>query len=107
MSETMKVEPLMTEPHVAIELKEHQKDAETMAQMNVSRVDQTMEISIQDIGYTISRTEKQGRGPFAPKSVIERKILNGVSGLFRPGRLTAVMGASGAGRCCFSSSVFF
>ena len=56
-----------------------------------------LEISVQDVSYEVDRVVKGGRGPFAKKRVETKQILKDITGSFRPGRLTCVMGASGAG----------
>jgi ATP-binding cassette subfamily G (WHITE) protein 1 len=44
----------------------------------------------------VTATTKDG-----DKKTVEKAILKGVSGVIQPGRLTAVMGSSGAGKTTF------
>jgi ABC-type multidrug transport system ATPase subunit len=62
--------------------------------------DTNVEIVFRDLNYSVFLTEKSKEGsPFSRKKIVKEKpILKQISGLFRPGRLTAVMGASGAGK---------
>ena len=63
------------------------------------RIQQPLEISIQDVRFSVEKLiPTTGKGPFARKETVEKKILDGITGTFKPGRLTAVMGASGAGK---------
>jgi len=62
-----------------------------------------MQIVFKDLRYSVNVSSKETipgkRGPFKTKTVVKEKvILHNVSGYFREGRLTAVMGASGAGK---------
>ncbi|KAJ3411273.1 ATP-binding cassette sub- G member 1 [Chytridiales sp. JEL 0842] len=60
-----------------------------------------MQIVFEDISYSIPITvknEKAGLNPLNKNKKSEKMILKGVTGVFKPGRLTAVMGASGAGK---------
>jgi len=53
-----------------------------------------VQLSYSDIRFSVDvqKTKEQGGG------IEKRQILRGCSGVFQPGRLTAVMGASGAGK---------
>ncbi|KAJ3025449.1 UNVERIFIED_CONTAM: ATP-binding cassette sub- G member 1 [Siphonaria sp. JEL0065] len=60
-----------------------------------------LQVAFKNLTYSvlIPDKEKAKESKFnlkAPK--MSKKLLNGVSGIFQPGRLTAVMGASGAGK---------
>ncbi len=47
-----------------------------------------------DLRYTVQVEERD------TKKTVSRDILKGLNGVVQPGRLTAVMGASGAGKVC-------
>ncbi|KAI8836643.1 hypothetical protein BC829DRAFT_51966 [Chytridium lagenaria] len=55
------------------------------------------QIVFRNLTYTISKTVVEDK----KKVVKERDILKNISGYFRPGRFTAIMGASGAGKTSF------
>ncbi|KAI9354338.1 hypothetical protein DFJ73DRAFT_827456 [Zopfochytrium polystomum] len=63
-----------------------------------------MEVVFRDLCYGVSKKAKITRidpatGRMKTENVMqERRILRNVSGVFRPGRLTAIMGSSGAGK---------
>jgi ABC-type multidrug transport system ATPase subunit len=54
-------------------------------------INELLEISIQDIGYSINIPHK--KSSFARTEYESKQILNGITGTFKSGRLTAVMGA--------------
>ncbi|KAJ3094849.1 hypothetical protein HDU96_001449, partial [Phlyctochytrium bullatum] len=56
-----------------------------------------LEVVYDDLGYEIDLVKTEGR----KKVPFKRSILKNVSGYFRPGRFTAIMGASGAGKTSF------
>ncbi|TPX41263.1 hypothetical protein SeLEV6574_g06180 [Synchytrium endobioticum] len=80
------------ETHVAID---------TKAVPNVAQGSQ-VEIVFRDLAYSIDvpapATVVANQPRFARKLMMSKPILKGVSGVFKPGRLCAVMGASGAGK---------
>ena len=51
---------------------------------------QPMSLAFDDLHYTVKVKTQEGK-------TADRKLLNGISGYVRPGQLTALMGASGAG----------
>jgi hypothetical protein len=51
-----------------------------------------LQIVYQDLKYTVDVKDAK------TKSTVKKDILKGLSGVVQPGRLTAVMGASGAGK---------
>lgn len=53
-----------------------------------------LELAFQNLTYQVKLKSKY-RTPGGPK---EKKILSGITGIFRPGRLAAIMGSSGAGK---------
>ncbi|KAI8621733.1 P-loop containing nucleoside triphosphate hydrolase protein [Chytriomyces sp. MP71] len=55
------------------------------------------QIVFKDLGFSVSITKKEGR----KKITTDKVILKNVTGIFRPRRFTAVMGASGAGKTSF------
>ncbi|TPX37995.1 hypothetical protein SmJEL517_g00239 [Synchytrium microbalum] len=59
-----------------------------------------VQIVFQDLSYSIvvPAPVQTSKGPFAKKEMVTKQILKNVNGAFNPGRLTAVMGASGAGK---------
>jgi ABC-type multidrug transport system fused ATPase/permease subunit len=59
----------------------------------LSHANETSEIIFKDLKYSVTF---KGKGK--KKEIVEKPILKGITGLFRPGRLTAIMGASGAGK---------
>ena len=52
---------------------------------------QPMSLAFDDLHYTVKVKSQEGK-------TIDRKLLNGISGYVKPGQLTALMGASGAGK---------
>ena len=52
---------------------------------------QPMSLAFDDLHYTVKVKTKEGK-------TTDRKLLNGISGYVKPGQLTALMGASGAGK---------
>jgi ABC-type multidrug transport system fused ATPase/permease subunit len=64
------------------------------------RKEDQMELSFTNLRYTvpIHRTTKDQTTGKMVKEVEQKDILKNVSGILRPGRLTAIMGASGAGK---------
>lgn len=58
------------------------------------------DIVFKNLSYSVSVPDKnkQEGGPFAKKAMMKKSILKNVNGVFRSGRLTAIMGASGAGK---------
>jgi ABC-type multidrug transport system fused ATPase/permease subunit len=62
------------------------------------RVQQPLDISIQNIRFSIPISRKEGEFPRRKTVVTDKQILGGITASFKPGRLTAVMGASGAGK---------
>jgi ABC-type glutathione transport system ATPase component len=55
-----------------------------------------MQILYEALKVTASVKDKEGG-----KQLVDKAILKGVSGVIQPGRLTAVMGSSGAGKTTF------
>ncbi|KAJ3192234.1 ATP-binding cassette sub- G member 1 [Irineochytrium annulatum] len=55
------------------------------------------QIIFKDLTYSVLVTKKEKK----EKIVTEKIILNNISGEFKPGRFTAIMGASGAGKTSF------
>lgn len=51
--------------------------------------------------YSIKVHEKQPGSRRGRKTLVNKDILKGLTGVIQPGRLTAVMGASGAGKTTF------
>ncbi|KAI9021804.1 P-loop containing nucleoside triphosphate hydrolase protein [Hyaloraphidium curvatum] len=56
-----------------------------------------VELRFRNLSYSVAATGRRSCHPFRPPAPA-KEILAGVTGAFRPGRLTAVMGASGAGK---------
>jgi hypothetical protein len=56
-----------------------------------------MQIVYKDVNVFVKVTTKVGR----KKVTTQRQILKGISGILQPARMTAVMGASGAGKTSF------
>ena len=52
---------------------------------------QPMSLVFSDLHYTVKVKNQEGQ-------TVDRKLLNGISGYVKPGQLTALMGASGAGK---------
>ena len=52
---------------------------------------QPMSLAFDDLHYTVKVKTQEGK-------TADRKLLNGISGYVKPGQLTALMGASGAGK---------
>ncbi len=50
-----------------------------------------MSLAFDDLHYTVKVKNQEGK-------TVDRKLLNGISGYVKPGQLTALMGASGAGK---------
>lgn len=61
---------------------------------SIVRGGEHLELVFRDLEYTVPLAKKHQKAAGAT----EKKILDEVSGVFRPGRLTAVMGSSGAGK---------
>jgi len=61
---------------------------------SLNRSSEKLELAFRDLTYQVKLKPKY-RTPGAPK---EKKILSGITGIFRPGRLAAIMGSSGAGK---------
>ncbi|TPX35846.1 hypothetical protein SeLEV6574_g08132 [Synchytrium endobioticum] len=61
-----------------------------------------VEIVFRDLAYSIDvpapPTVAASQSSLATKNMMSKPILKGISGVFKPGRLCAVMGASGAGK---------
>jgi ABC-type multidrug transport system ATPase subunit len=57
---------------------------------------EALEIAVQNISYNVKVSKPKEKG--AKAEIIDKKILENITGVFRAGRLTAVMGASGAGK---------
>ncbi|OMH80189.1 ATP-binding cassette sub-family G member 2 [Zancudomyces culisetae] len=60
-------------------------------------------ITFENLSYKVSVVDKQKsatglKSPFSKARRTEKTILNGVTGAFRPGRVTAIMGPSGGGK---------
>lgn len=76
----------------------------------LANLDGQMQMNFRDVSYTIVVADKDAPksrvpNPFAKKPTKEKVILNKVSGIFRPGRMTAIMGASGAGKTSLVSLI--
>ena len=50
-----------------------------------------MSLAFDSLHYTVKVKSQEGK-------TMDRKLLNGISGYVKPGQLTALMGASGAGK---------
>ncbi|KAI8616157.1 ABC-2 type transporter-domain-containing protein [Chytriomyces sp. MP71] len=79
------------------------KTATDAALLRQNMVDERHQLQVifKDLTYTVQIPNKEGKRKFpvlGPVVRVPKKLLNGVSGIFQPGRLTAVMGASGAGK---------
>ncbi|KAI9016894.1 P-loop containing nucleoside triphosphate hydrolase protein [Hyaloraphidium curvatum] len=62
-----------------------------------------VEVRFSDLSYTVDVPDKEAKkpkfpNPFARTPLLPKRILDSVSGIFEPGKLTAIMGASGAGK---------
>jgi ABC-type multidrug transport system ATPase subunit len=60
-----------------------------------------LDIQIQTLSYSIKVATPGKTGdnkPWSTKQITEKPILQNISGTFKAGRLTAIMGASGAGK---------
>ncbi|KAJ3106042.1 ATP-binding cassette sub- G member 1 [Phlyctochytrium bullatum] len=73
------------------------EDASLLKSKEVLNPESACEIVYRDLTYTITKIEKKE----GKKAVNEKAILKNISGIFRPGRFTAIMGASGAGKTSF------
>jgi ABC-type multidrug transport system fused ATPase/permease subunit len=64
---------------------------------------QQAQVVFEDCGYAIPVpvSVKDKKESLGKKSVSKKEILKDITGTFRPGRLIAVMGASGAGKTSF------
>ncbi|TPX54723.1 hypothetical protein PhCBS80983_g05801 [Powellomyces hirtus] len=71
-----------------------------MSRQGSSAVASSHQVAFDDIRFSINvpDTSVKKAHPFASQAQKEKVILNNVSGVFRAGHLTAVMGASGAGK---------
>lgn len=63
-------------------------------------MEQQLGITFRDLHYTVPVAQKKGEGGTGGKKgkMVEKTILNGVTGMFRPGRFTIILGSSGAGK---------
>jgi len=61
---------------------------------NVSTKPNPVVLTFKDLSYSVRVKNKNSSGP----KYIQREILKNISGICRPGELTAIMGASGAGK---------
>ncbi|KAJ3070649.1 ATP-binding cassette sub- G member 1 [Podochytrium sp. JEL0797] len=70
-----------------------------MIQENLVDKKHLLQVAFKNLSYTVDIVDKEkaAKSRFS-KPKIAKKLLNNVSGIFKPGRLTAVMGASGAGK---------
>lgn len=81
----------------------HDIRADLLSQVGVKPLNEKMEITFSDLEFIVDipakapKHEKLHKKIFS-KHVQEKKILKSVNGVFRAGRTTAVMGASGAGK---------
>ncbi|KAJ3146015.1 ATP-binding cassette sub- G member 1 [Geranomyces variabilis] len=68
--------------------------------MSTSNFASSTQVAFENIRFTIDVPDASAKKPhmFASQPMKQKVILNSVSGVFRAGRLTAVMGASGAGK---------
>ncbi|KAJ3121728.1 ABC transporter G member 24, partial [Physocladia obscura] len=57
-----------------------------------------LQIVFRNLTYTVDIKDQNAKSSFFKSQKIPKKLLNNVSGIFQPARLTAVMGASGAGK---------
>jgi ABC-type transport system involved in Fe-S cluster assembly fused permease/ATPase subunit len=91
------------DPSISVPLYEGERIKESLILMdNMLEEKDRMQIVFQDISYDVpivvkNENAKGMEAVFKKNVKVNKMILKGVSGVFRPGRLTAVMGASGAG----------
>ncbi|KAI9347308.1 ABC-2 type transporter-domain-containing protein [Obelidium mucronatum] len=87
---------------IAIPLSEAKRVTENaILKENIVDEKHRLQVAFKNLTYSVMIPDKQKleKSKFhlrPPK--LSKKLLNGVSGIFQPGRLTAVMGASGAGK---------
>nr|GEY24634.1 ABC transporter G family member 21 [Tanacetum cinerariifolium] len=55
-------------------------------------------LKFEDLAYTIKSPSEEENGLISPKPYTDRILLNGVSGVVRPGELLAMLGPSGSGK---------
>ena len=73
--------------------------AEDIRASVLSNSEEKVDIVFQDLSYAITLKAKGGGGGDQKnKQPVTKTILSGVTGMFRPGRFTAIMGNSGAGK---------
>lgn len=97
-SSSNKVKPSLDIDHNAINIPSHP----TTPLTSFSILPQSLRpvtLKFEDVSYSITMTNQKKNGCVMGKeSKVTRKILNGVTGVARPGELTAMLGPSGSGK---------
>lgn len=69
-------------------------ESDNLHKSSISKGTEHLELIFQNLSYSVPFTEKSSKN----EAIKDKTILDDISGVFQPGRLTAVMGSSGAGK---------
>ncbi|KAL5069516.1 hypothetical protein RYX36_020403 [Vicia faba] len=97
-SSSNKVKPSLDIDHTAINITSHPTTPSTTFSILPQSL-RPITLKFEDVSYSITLTNQNKNGCVLGKeSKVTRKVLNGVTGIARPGELTAMLGPSGSGK---------
>ncbi|CAK8573098.1 unnamed protein product [Lathyrus sativus] len=97
-SSSNKVKPSLDIDHTAINIPSHPTTPVTTFSILPQSL-RPITLKFEDVSYSITLTSQKKNGCVLGKeSKVTRKVLNGVTGIARPGELTAMLGPSGSGK---------